>query len=241
MLAVLLLGCAGGTPKLCDKVECRTVLDCPGEAPQTCTSSRICEERVCEGVGWICGEVEPGTWSWARAAIPCDDGDACTADDVCSGGSCGGTPLSCDSPPDGCHAASGTCAGGVCSYPLICAASQCVNGVCTSPPPDSGPTCFQLGETCSPNTCCAGLACTGGACCVPVQSACTSVSECCPGRACVNATCCVILGDGCSQDPQCCNYPKHQCALGKCCVLSGNGCSSGPQCCSGTCTMGQCA
>src|SRR5207302_7715728 len=45
----------------------------------------------------------------------CDDGNACTKNDVCTAGTCGGTAFTC-AAPDQCHEA-GTCNGdGTCPY-----------------------------------------------------------------------------------------------------------------------------
>ena len=77
-----------------------------------------------------------------RAGAACDDGDACTADDVCDeAGACAGEPLRCDAPPGpvclGGGALSeprapGICEGGACNYPSIERACPdgCVDGAC---------------------------------------------------------------------------------------------------------------
>ena len=71
---------------------------------------------------------------------PCDDGDACTQGDLCSGGSCAGTPLDCD---DG----------------NACTDDVCSNGVCENPP-NSAPC--DDGDACTENDACSGGVCMPG-------------------------------------------------------------------------------
>ncbi len=108
----------------------------------------------------------------------CDDGDTCTSNDRCEAGLCGGSDVTCDTPPpatcsNGILAVpveTGTCDDGACSYEpqavtctlgcdpsgTSCAGDPCANVTCTTPP---APTCVGnvrrtfAGGTCSGGTC----------------------------------------------------------------------------------------
>ncbi|MGH7789397.1 MAG: hypothetical protein ACRERC_21175, partial [Candidatus Binatia bacterium] len=93
----------------------------------------------------------------------CDDGDACTRDDVCIAASCGGRPSTCLA--DQCQEDGGTC--------------DPATGVCAFPPKPDGTVCRDL-DRCTPADTCAAGVCVGGA---PLQ---------CPGPpgACEEAPAC---------------------------------------------------
>jgi hypothetical protein len=55
----------------------------------------LCQVVSCGGVTYRCTNAG-GTWAW-RSVAGCDDSDACTYGDVCSGGTCDGTPITCTS------------------------------------------------------------------------------------------------------------------------------------------------
>ncbi len=76
---------------------------------------------------------------------PCDDGNPCTEQDRCESGTCTGTSITCDPPPD-CHGP-GTCNPdtGSCDYPPLADGTPCRDGRCregrcvpTGPGPDAG-------------------------------------------------------------------------------------------------------
>ncbi|WP_309888461.1 kelch repeat-containing protein, partial [Archangium sp.] len=87
------------------------------------------------------GTCSGGTCSYApkAAGTACDDGNAGTLNDVCSGaGVCAGA-VACTTPPDACHGTPGTYANGACTYPVkeggtVCGAGQVCNatGQCQS-------------------------------------------------------------------------------------------------------------
>jgi len=56
---------------------CITDENCEGENP--------CLDHFCDS----------GLCYWEYNSLPCDDGDVCTTDDVCSEGVCAGIPLEC--------------------------------------------------------------------------------------------------------------------------------------------------
>ncbi len=153
-----------------------------------CTTGDICAGGVCAGTPVACntppsgcfaasGTCTGGGCSYAYAdGASCNDGNPCTTGDVCATGVCSGTPVTCTTPPSVCFAATGTCAGGACSYAYadgascddgdactigdVCASGVCAGTprVCTTPP---APVCLSpsvLETWTSPG------ACTVGAC-----------------------------------------------------------------------------
>ncbi|MBN1947999.1 MAG: DUF1566 domain-containing protein [Bradymonadales bacterium] len=63
---------------------------CPQEA---CEESLLCEEVECEEVTYYCTNID-GEWEWLTDP-GCDDGEACTYDDLCAEGDCEGTEIAC--------------------------------------------------------------------------------------------------------------------------------------------------
>ncbi len=113
-------GLACTSPDTCDGLG-----TCVGGS--TNCSPRWCEDAQCTGSGCnitlkpghclidnecvLSGGVNPdnpcqecvdtvSTSSWTDVTKPCDDGDSCTFNDTCSGGSCIGNPYSCDDGHD---------------------------------------------------------------------------------------------------------------------------------------------
>ncbi|NPC70084.1 hypothetical protein HPP05_10045 [Corallococcus exiguus] len=101
----------------------------------------------------------PGTYSNGACTYPtkaagtlCDDGNACTTSDVCDGtGTCGGTVLSCNTPPGQCYQAAGTCSNGICSYAPKATSTSCDDSdACTTGDVcDSAGTCGGTAMSCS--------------------------------------------------------------------------------------------
>ncbi len=119
-------GTCDGTPLSCDDgVACNGTESCDEDADaciegvSTCSGTEICDvlSDTCRGwcpgcvVGGVCwgdGQVNPANpcqicdvqaavFAWSdHDGSPCDDGLFCTTGDVCQGGTCDGTPLSCD-------------------------------------------------------------------------------------------------------------------------------------------------
>src|SRR5439155_22580950 len=136
-----------------------------------------CTNDVCDGAG---------ACTHPNNTASCNDGQFCTVNDVCSGGSCGGTARDCSSAGDQCNV--GVCNetmdqcvpqakpnGTACSDGNACTQTDtCVNGSCSGANPvtctasdqchDVG-TCSSLTGTCSnpakPN----GSACNDGNAC----------------------------------------------------------------------------
>jgi outer membrane protein assembly factor BamB len=79
-------------------------------------------------------------YSYANGSA-CSDGDACTVGDTCQNGTCSGTAVVCNNPPNQCYHAQGSCSGGECSYDYN-------NGAGC----DDGDAC-TVGDTCQSGTC----------------------------------------------------------------------------------------
>ena len=119
------------------------------------------------------------------AAVPCDDGSNCTADDVCTAGVCAGSPLDCDDGVD-------------CTVDACDAAAGCTNGaddaLC-----DDGDYCNGV-ESCSDAGCEAGREpCAAGTTCdeaadLCVVAGCTVDADCDDGDVCNGAETCDATG-----------------------------------------------
>jgi hypothetical protein len=168
----------------------------------TCSTNSQCTSGICAG-GRCCGTSCSGPCNACSTGTcaptngtPCNDGNACTLTDTCQAGVCtGSNAVSCTSPPDACHTATGaTCntSTGACTYPAVTNGTSCSDGnACT------------LADTCQ-----AGV-CTSGA---PVS--CTS-----PPDACHTAT-----GATCNTSTGVCTYPAKangtSCNDGNACTLT---------------------
>jgi hypothetical protein len=138
----------------------------------------------------------------ANEGGPCDDGNACTSPDTCSGGVCAGPPISCDDG-DPCTEDSCDPGSGCINEPIVCPEGQaCLDGACHGClgtdcsgivfgcEDDAECNCFITVEgvgICHRSQLCAGLqSCTSSADC-PTNWAC-SLSTCCgpeQGRICI--------------------------------------------------------
>jgi hypothetical protein len=118
-----------------------------GYGPNNCGSFKLsisgscpgaCNSPPAGGCYESTGTCNSGTCNYKpkAAGAACSDSNACTGGDFCNGtGSCvAGEPLVCNSPPDSCHYASGTCSATAgCRYVSRCSAGQyCYNGSCCS-------------------------------------------------------------------------------------------------------------
>ena len=186
----------------------------------TCGDNNGCTDDLCDAVA---GCVEtPNT-------APCDDGSACTSEDVCAGGSCSGVLVDCDDQDvctdDGCDPATGctaslntapcddtdactledTCAQGSCAgSPVVCDdANPCTADAC-----EAG-QCAFVPDDAATVSCYGGAAETEGvgACKAGVQTCVSGVAQACEGAVlpavelCANA-----LDDDCdgqTDEPQC--------------------------------------
>ena len=198
-----------------------------------CTSAEDCTELVvaaCQQAS--CDNGECGVAEQADLT-PCDDGDACTAQDQCQAGLCGGTPVDCNDDNEctleTCEAETGAClttlADGPCDDGDDCTANtQCAEGDCTGG--EIVCECITT-EDCAGledgNACNGTLTCVGNECVVDPKT----IVTCDPG-----------LGTTCLDNE--CNTLSGACELiaapaGKNCN-DGNVCTTGDSCLGGVCT-----
>jgi hypothetical protein len=172
--------------------------DCVGGPPLDCDDGNPCTDDACDPV--------LGCQAVANDAA-CDDGDACSTDDVCADAACvGGPPPDCDDgnpctddpcdPALGCQAVANDAAcddGDACSADDVCADAACVSG----PPLDC-----DDGDACSVDGCDPASGCTYGASAAP--GCCAEASECDDGDPCTTASCdgftCVFPPDPAAPD-----------------------------------------
>jgi hypothetical protein len=196
--------CNDGNP--CTNDSCDPAMGCihtDNQAPcsdgNVCTTADQCDNGEClPGPLLSCNDDNGCTDDTCDPAIgcshinnvaPCDDGNACTGNDSCSGGSCkGGTDVDCnDANPctaDSCSPANG------CVYQLL--TSACDDGDnCT------GPDLCKLGECvgqaldCDDNNPCTDELCQPGVGCVFTnnQAACDDGNQCTLNDTCNAGTC----------------------------------------------------
>ncbi len=219
------------TPEVEVDEGCRGDGECAGLGGTSACAEAKCIERVCTLV--------------PADGKACDDGNACTEDDVCRGAICGGSAVVCegdDNPctDEVCNPASGQCEttdnSAPCSDGLACTSGDvCRNGACSGAPvacADDGNPCTDHG--CNPATgqCEATnntAACSDGDAC--------SRDDVCSDGACVGrAVVCVDDGNPCTDNA--CNPTTGQCAA----TNNSAACSDGFPCTSGdVCSGGSCA
>jgi hypothetical protein len=217
---------------------------CLGEAVDCARLGSLCARGRCDAASGEC-VTDP-----VNEGAACDDGNGCTAGDVCSGGACGGIGLDCS------HL-NGPCTVGQCDASGECVAVPRLDGtVC-----DTGDLCDEPG-TCAAGVCiaaprsCGALDtdCARGVC-DPRNGACVAEpvanrTPCDDGSVCSELDVCV---DGqCQGQPKNCLYLDSPCTQGACdpslpggCfarpVVDGIPCSSGNRCQIGeACTAGVC-
>ncbi|HEY3451404.1 MAG TPA: trypsin-like serine protease [Myxococcales bacterium] len=134
------------------------------------TESDVCTAGICKGrpIG-----LDP--CYGAAVGADCDDKNPCTRDDFCVNNVCTGTnPKLCQTPPDGCHQAEGTCnwETGSCVYKTLPQNSacddgdanttedHCENGRCVGTPVIPPDECQGQAD----GTSCTGGSCKGGVC-----------------------------------------------------------------------------
>ncbi len=128
---------------VCTTEECQGGA-CTFKGNLSCDDGKVCTDDDCN----------PATGCvWTDNSAPCDDGNACTTPDVCSGGTCGGTPVDCSTPPDdvcdgatAVHYGIGPCINGTCDWTTTretcmwgCAAGVCAPDPCAGVVCDHGP------------------------------------------------------------------------------------------------------
>ncbi len=192
---------------------------------------------VCGGDGSTCGCGADGT--------PCDDGNACTDRDVCSGGTCQGTSSVCVDDGNPCTDATCLPSLGCRNVPNTASCDDgnactdgdaCAGGVCQ---PGGPTTCVDDGNPCTDATCLPSLGCQN----VPNTASCDDGNACTDGDACAGGTCqgtpIVCVDDGnpctdtaCAPSLGCRNVPN----TARCSDASS--CTVDDRCAGGTCIPG---
>ena len=161
-------GDACTTPDICFDGLCvgGPVTSCEDDNPcsiDTCDIYIGCvhlptQSACCTGLSSICDDGNPCTdhacdpdtleCAYSTNTLNCDDGDACTTQDLCDDGECGGAPITCDDgepcTQDFCDASTGCSSapisGNPCTDGLACSTGDvCVSGACVAD--DSGCGC----------------------------------------------------------------------------------------------------
>ncbi len=219
-----------------------------------CTTGDQCSGGFCSGKSAVvCNDNNPCTNNGCNPATgcvydpntaPCGDGDACTQNDTCSGGTCQGSAVTCD---DG-NACDGveTCDKGVgclSGKPLNCDDGiKCTNDFCSSLSGCKHEPVHALcqdGELCNGSEACdADKGCVGQN--LPDMTPCNDQSNCTSDDHCVSGVC-VGQGKSCDDGNAC---TQDQCDVAAGCsysALTGTPCSDGNECTVGdTCDTGTC-
>jgi hypothetical protein len=152
---------------------------CGGGASVECSASihTTCQVTTCGGSAYYCTNAG-GTWHWSTSAS-CSDGNLCTYNEACSGGSCtGGTVVNCD-------ASDTQCADYSCDGDATCAVSYSTSAC------NDGDAC-TTGETCNGAGSCAGG--TSAAVCGDTVCNCGETSASCPADCTVACSLPVTIG-----------------------------------------------
>jgi hypothetical protein len=214
-----------------------------------CTAGERCAAGTCgQGTSIGCDDANPCTTDACDPGAgcvhtfnqkPCDDGSACTLEDRCFQGKCGGTALGCDDgnpcTDDVCDATKG-CQWkprvGPCEDGNACTAGDtCVDSACKpGPAPDCGENNPCLDASCDPASGCLvalvdadcddGSACTSGDTCV--EGKCVGITVSCDdANPCTNDFCDKATGCQSAPNTLACNDGdpctlKDACELGAC-------------------------
>ncbi len=167
---------------LCNGTETCQNGTCVSGTALNCDDGNVCTDDSCDAIAG-CQNVNDDTNT-------CDDGEPCTSDDVCSAGTCAGTP-----GPDCCQIDSD------CDDGNVCTDDQCGGGVCTAV---ANAAACDDGNTCTDGDVCSQEVCSGTA----VSGCCNSDADCDDGDAGTLDTCeaniCIIsVIDPCLADSDC--------------------------------------
>ena len=259
-------GCVPGAAKPCDDdLACTDDACAAGECVFTPKPTACLVGGVCWGLGdanpqnpcEVCNPLASTTaFVAAVSGAPCDDGEPCTAGDLCQGGACqGGAPLNCG---DGNPCTEDTCTLGTgctylpqespCSDALYCTVSDTCDGTeCKGQPRDCSPfdgfcavgTCQEATEGCIKAPPPQGTSCDDGQECT-VNDACSGLSKCSGVAA---AGCCKTATDCDDKNP--CTVDSCEVDTGTClnnaAAAEGFSCDDGHWCTvTDTCLAGAC-
>ncbi len=210
---------------------------CATGQPVVCTATQACHTSTCDTATGQCAV------NLAADGTACNDGNACTLIETCTGGVCGGAPITCNDqnpctddvcdPAVGCVFTANVSAcedGNACTSPDICADKACSAGAAKSC--DDGNPCTA--DTCDPKT---------GECLHGAQA-----GTCDDGQICTTNDACVA--GVCTGEPLSCDdlnpCTDDTCDAKKGCVHTatvltnvpcddGNACTIGDACTAGVC------
>lgn len=263
--------CVSGTARICnDNNPCTTDACLPtGGCSYTpvangtacndntaCTSGDSCQSGVCTGTAVTCPDdanvcttaaCHPVTGCYQAAnTAPCDDGNACTLNDVCAGGLCSaGTLKDCsDGNPctnDLCSASTGACSYAFntasCNDNNPCTTGDvCSSGVCRG----TGTVNCDDGNPCTTDSCQPGVGCVHTS--VTNGTACNDNSVCTTGDSCQSGVCIGGSTISCPDDGNVCTIAACHPATGcyqtnnSASCNDGNACTLNDACSGGVCS-----
>ncbi len=208
---------------------------CEPGTPSNCDDDNVCTDDYCDEENDQCVN--------APNSNQCDDGDACTIDDVCSEGVCSGTPIDCN---DGIECTIDSCVNGECQHDTsACACNE--DADCDDSNPCTDNTCNLETYTCeftyNTNQCDDNNLCTENDVCLDGVCSGTPI-DCDDDNVCTD--------DSCDPEIGCVNAPNsNQCDDGDACtendicsegVCSGTqmDCDDGIECTIDSCVNGEC-
>ena len=224
-----------------------TCLDgvCAGDAVDCSGLDDACNIGVCAGTSGLC-EAQP-----VNEGGTCDDGELCTVNDSCAGGTCAGVPVDCSALDDACNVgvcdpATGACVaeprfeGGGCDDGDPCTVNDtCSVGVCAGEPLD----CSVLDDACNVGVCDAN----SGTCVLEPRAdgtACDDGNGCTDSDACTSGVCAGVPKD-CSAADDACHVGACIGTTGVCTAVpanDGGACDDGDACTAAdACNGGVCA
>jgi len=220
-----------------------------------CTTADVCSGGTCAGKPVNCNDGNPctddacdpktGACVYTPNTAPCDDQNACTLNDACSGGKCIGSPRVCDDvnscTADSCDPAVGcvfvpandgkTCSdGNLCTTGDVCSGGKCVGKPknCDDQNPCTDDSCDKKTGACvhTPNTapcddhsvCTTGDACSGGIC-TGTPIVCNDHNECTTDTCDAQKGC--VFTPVPNWPPVLCDGQFHVCWNGECVGLPG--------------------
>ena len=260
--------CFSGVPKFCTDANPCTLSKCdpvngscvakPGNLPcddgNACSEGDGCADGICKPKtfilcddGQLCTDdscnTATGKCVFAPTTKPCNDGSKCTANDLCTSGSCVGTPVGCN---DGNPCTTESCDPTLgCVYVAANNGQACSDGnACTSGDVCSNGGCKGVGITCNDGNPCTSDACNPASGCkfTATTGGCNDGNPCTVGDSCQTGKCVSGAQALCTDSNPCtddvCNAGNGQCTFTN---DNTNTCSDGNACTTGdTCAASQC-
>ncbi len=215
-----------------------TAVTCPSAADTLCLKNACvaktgtCSATPREAATFVCDEGGPCTWvakpkgAPLDVGLPCDDGNACTPNEVCAGGSCAATVNVCSCQEDG------DCSdkedGNLCNGTLYCE-KKAAKPVCVINPqtvvvcPSGGDSaCLHNGCT-APTGACAMVPLPDGVTCDADGATCTPVDQCEAGSCVADTNVCECTKDADCEDQEDgdqCNGTLYCSKVTKTCVIN---------------------